>query len=114
MASYQLLLIVKPRAVANGLGYAIRKAVEFKFHDRDFFVVSEATLRAGDTATFKAGVAVGHRLDNRSDAPARYLVVGTRATRDTVTYTDAGRGKHLDGGQTRWTDLDGNPSDNPF
>lgn len=46
MASYQFLLIVKPRAVTNGLGYAIRKAVEFKFHERDFFVVSEATLRA--------------------------------------------------------------------
>jgi len=75
---------------------------------------SEATLRAGDTATFKAGVTVGHRLDNRSDAPARYLVVGTRATRDTVTYTDTGRAKHLDGDQTRWTDLDGNPSDDPF
>jgi uncharacterized cupin superfamily protein len=33
----------------------------------------------GDAATFKAGVAVGHRLENRSDQPATYLVVRTRS-----------------------------------
>jgi uncharacterized cupin superfamily protein len=48
----------------------------------------ETTLRAGDAACWPAGHPVGHRLDNRSDAPARYLVIGTRATRDTIHYTD--------------------------
>ncbi|PYB77261.1 cupin domain-containing protein [Rhizobium wuzhouense] len=42
----------------------------------------------GDAATFKAGVAVGHRLENRSDQPATYLVVGTRSPDDVVHYTD--------------------------
>ena len=49
---------------------------------------SETPLHAGEVATWPAGQAVGHRLDNRSDAPARYLVVGTRANRDTIHYTD--------------------------
>ncbi|HLP68873.1 MAG TPA: cupin domain-containing protein [Rhizobium sp.] len=45
-------------------------------------------MRPGDAATFKAGVAVGHRLENRSDAPASYLVVGTRSPDDVVHYAD--------------------------
>lgn len=45
-------------------------------------------MRAGDAATFKAGVAVGHRLENRSDEPATYLVVGTRSPDDVVQYAD--------------------------
>jgi uncharacterized cupin superfamily protein len=49
---------------------------------------TETQLVAGDVATWPAGRPVGHRLDNRSDAPARYLVIGTRADRDTIHYTD--------------------------
>ncbi len=45
-------------------------------------------MRPGDAATFKAGVAVGHRLENRSEEPATYLVVGTRSPDDVVHYTD--------------------------
>jgi uncharacterized cupin superfamily protein len=48
----------------------------------------ETPLHAGDAAAWPAGHPVGHRLDNRSDAAARYLVIGTRADRDTVHYTD--------------------------
>jgi uncharacterized cupin superfamily protein len=45
-------------------------------------------MRPGDAATFKAGVAVGHRLENRSNEPATYLVVGTRSPDDVVHYAD--------------------------
>lgn len=45
-------------------------------------------MRPGDAATFKAGAAVGHRLENHSDAPVTYLVVGTRSPDDVVHYTD--------------------------
>jgi uncharacterized cupin superfamily protein len=45
-------------------------------------------MQPGDAATFKAGVAVGHRLENRSDQPATYLVVGTRSPNDVVHYAD--------------------------
>jgi len=37
-----------------------------------------ATLRAGDCAGFKAGIADGHRLENRSVTLAVYLEVGSR------------------------------------
>ena len=50
----------------------------------------EQTLRAGDCAGFKAGVANGHHLVNRSDRDARLLEVGTRAAdgEDPVDYPD--------------------------
>ena len=48
-------------------------------------------MTAGDAAVFPAGVAVGHHLENVSDAPARLLVVGTRAATDIITYTEDGR-----------------------
>lgn len=44
-------------------------------------------MHAGDAATFKAGVAIGHCLENRSAADASYLVVGTRSPDDVVNYT---------------------------
>lgn len=48
----------------------------------------ETVLRAGDVATFKAGVAVGHMLVNRSDKGVVFLEVGTRARDEVSTYTD--------------------------
>lgn len=38
----------------------------------------ETTLRAGDCAGFKAGVANGHRIENRSGSEAVLIEVGTR------------------------------------
>jgi uncharacterized cupin superfamily protein len=40
---------------------------------------TETVLRPGDAATFRAGVPVGHFLENRSAEATRCLVVGTRA-----------------------------------
>jgi uncharacterized cupin superfamily protein len=48
----------------------------------------EVVLRSGDAAGFKAGVANGHCLVNRSDNDAVYLEVGTRAVRETAEYPD--------------------------
>ncbi|MGV8936098.1 MAG: cupin domain-containing protein [Allorhizobium sp.] len=48
---------------------------------------SATEIKPGDAATFKAGVAVGHCLENRSDHPVTYLVVGTRSPEDVVHYT---------------------------
>ncbi len=45
-------------------------------------------LVAGDCAAFKAGVANGHCLENRSDAEARFLVIGTRTATETAWYSD--------------------------
>jgi uncharacterized cupin superfamily protein len=52
----------------------------------DAHALTETLLRPGDAAVFKAGVALGHCLQNRSDAPASYLVVGTRTTTDRWHY----------------------------
>jgi uncharacterized cupin superfamily protein len=48
----------------------------------------ETVLRAGDAAAWKAGVPVGHCLENRSDQHATFLCVGTRAQRGVVHYSD--------------------------
>jgi uncharacterized cupin superfamily protein len=48
----------------------------------------EEVLRAGDCAGFKAGVKDGHCLQNRSQQPAEFLVVGTRCDEDHGEYPD--------------------------
>ncbi|MFQ6547793.1 cupin domain-containing protein [Aestuariibius sp. 2305UL40-4] len=70
-------------------------------------------LRAGDAATFKAGDPKAHCLENKSTAPARYLVIGTRKTEERITYPDRDRILHR-GERSRWTDLAGNAADDPF
>jgi uncharacterized cupin superfamily protein len=45
-------------------------------------------LRPGDAAGFKAGVADGHHLVNKSQRDAVYLEVGTRAKRERAHYPD--------------------------
>jgi uncharacterized cupin superfamily protein len=73
-------------------------------------------LTAGDAATFRAGVPVGHCLENRSNAPTRCLVVGTRAPLDRITYPDHDRVCHRDRSRPDdvWTDLAGAPASRPY
>jgi uncharacterized cupin superfamily protein len=49
---------------------------------------AETVLAAGDAAGFKAGVANGHCLVNRSTQDAVYLEIGTRSRRDEVDYPE--------------------------
>jgi uncharacterized cupin superfamily protein len=71
----------------------------------------ESVLQAGDVAGWAAGVPVGHCLENRSEADATYLVVGTRAARDVWHYVDHGiKGSHDRAAGTRtFTGPDGAP-----
>ena len=49
----------------------------------------EEVLRAGDCAGFKAGVADGHQLQNRGNADALILEIGSRRPQeDVVEYPD--------------------------
>ncbi len=48
----------------------------------------ETGMELGDMAGFKAGVANSHHLLNRSDAPASFIVVGTRSPDETAGYSD--------------------------
>ncbi len=70
---------------------------------------TETLLGSGDAACWPAGQPVGHRLDNRSEAPARYLVIGTRSARDVVHYTDHDLITHTDGPSRRYLHRDGTP-----
>jgi uncharacterized cupin superfamily protein len=52
---------------------------------------AETELRAGDIATFRAGVANGHHLQNRSGAVATFLAIGPDYPEvDVCTYPDIG------------------------
>src|ERR1700746_1895010 len=48
----------------------------------------ETLLRPGDVAGFKAGIANGHQLVNKSAREALYLEVGTRAPTERAHYPD--------------------------
>lgn len=63
----------------------------------------ETPMVSGDCAAWKAGVPVGHRFENRSDAPARFLVVGTKASEEIATYTQVDMKVHVAGGKARFT-----------
>jgi len=77
---------------------------------------SETVVLAGGAATFRAGVAVGHYLENRSSAPTRCLVVGTRAPVDHITYPDHDRVCLRDRAlpDDIWTDFAGRPAPSPY
>jgi uncharacterized cupin superfamily protein len=69
----------------------------------------ETVLRAGDAAGFKAGVANGHCLVNRSARDAVYLEIGTRAPRERAEYPDIDLVAHKDEGGYRYTHKSGEP-----
>jgi uncharacterized cupin superfamily protein len=73
-------------------------------------------LHLGDSATFKAGVPVGHYLENTSNSDATYLVIGTRADNDVITYPDHNCVLHFDRttGERRYVTLDGKPTVSPY
>ena len=68
----------------------------------------ETVLVAGDCAGFKAGVANGHRIENRSDREAVLLEVGSRRpTEDACDYPDIDM--ILPKGADRYFHRDGTP-----
>jgi uncharacterized cupin superfamily protein len=73
----------------------------------------ETILRAGDSAAWKAGVRVGHCLENRSSQVAQLLVVGTRAVQGTVHYADHGVVMRHDESGRSFYRTDGSPIPDP-
>jgi len=72
----------------------------------------ETLLKPGDAAAFKAGVANGHCLINRSARDAVFLEVGTRSKRDRVDYPDIDMRNVKDDGGTRFLHKSGEPYQN--
>lgn len=67
----------------------------------------ETEMLPGDCAAWKAGVANGHHFVNRSDRPARFLVVGAKAEDDICTYSDVDMKIHVSGAGNKFTYHDG-------
>ncbi|MCL6284064.1 cupin domain-containing protein [Ruegeria sp. 2012CJ41-6] len=66
-------------------------------------------MQPGDCATFPAGDANGHHLVNKSDAPAAFLVVGTRTPTETGYYSDIDMMVKQDMNGFAFTRKDGSP-----
>lgn len=69
----------------------------------------EVVLRPGDAAGFKAGVANGHCLVNRSDHDAVYLEIGTRAVSERAEYPDIDMRMERDEKGARYLHKSGEP-----
>ena len=69
----------------------------------------ETVMRPGDAAGFKAGVANGHHLVNRSSRDAVYLEVGSRAKRERAHYSDVDLAVVKDETGVRYSRKDGTP-----
>jgi uncharacterized cupin superfamily protein len=73
----------------------------------------EYLMRPGACAAFAAGDRNGHQFLNRTAAPARFLVVGSRAAHEVVTYSDVDMVVEVQGGEARFTYRDGAPWKGP-
>jgi uncharacterized cupin superfamily protein len=69
----------------------------------------ETVLRPGDAAAWKAGVADGHCLVNRSDRNAVFIEVGTRAATERAHYSDIDMMVVRDEKGARYTKKNGEP-----
>ena len=68
----------------------------------------EERLSAGDAAAFKAGIANGHHIVNRSTDDALILEVGTRATKERAHYPDVDLVYEKSDGVIQFTNKAGN------
>lgn len=73
----------------------------------------ETPMRVGDCAAWRAGVPNGHRFVNRSAAPARFLVVGSKAPDEVATYSDVDMVMSLRDGRQHLTHHDGSEWSGP-
>ncbi len=67
----------------------------------------ETVMRPGDCAGFPAGSTNGHHFLNRTDRVAKFLVIGSKAPREVVTYSDVDLRLEIEGGTSRFTYKDG-------
>jgi uncharacterized cupin superfamily protein len=69
----------------------------------------ETELKPGDAVGWKAGVANGHCLINRSNRDAVFLEIGARAPRETVDYPDIDMRFEREGAKGRYLHRSGEP-----
>lgn len=71
----------------------------------------ETVMRPGDCAAFPAGTGNGHHFVNRTEAPAVFLVVGSKAAREVAHYSNVDLVLAIEGGVATMTHRDGSPLD---
>lgn len=69
----------------------------------------EVPMCSGDCAAFPAGDTNGHCFVNRSGKEARFLVIGSKAPREHVTYSDVDLMVTVQNGTNTFTHKDGTP-----
>jgi uncharacterized cupin superfamily protein len=69
----------------------------------------ETVLKPGDAAAWKAGVANGHCLVNKSDRDAVFIEVGTKSAAERAFYSDIDMMVTRDGKGARYTKKSGEP-----
>ncbi len=69
----------------------------------------EYEMQTGDCAAWPAGTPNGHHLVNKTDAPATFLVVGTRTPTETCFYSDIDMMVKDDADGDTFTRKDGSP-----
>lgn len=110
------LVILQPGALSS-----LR---HWHLHEDEFVMVTEGIctlvqdageteMGAGDCVAFPAGVADGHHFINRTNAVAKFLVVGTKAKTEVATYSDFDFRIEVGGGVNRFTYRDGSEWQGP-
>ena len=69
----------------------------------------ETVMTPGDCAAFPANSGDGHHFINRSDAPAVFLVIGTKSAREVATYSDVDLVVTMEAGRATFTHKNGSP-----
>jgi uncharacterized cupin superfamily protein len=69
----------------------------------------EMVMRPGDCAAFPAGDPNGHHFINRTQAEARFLVIGSRMNPEKATYSDVDLEVELKDGKASFTHKNGTP-----
>jgi uncharacterized cupin superfamily protein len=67
----------------------------------------ETIMGPGDCAAFPAGHPDGHTFLNRTTAPARFLVIGSKAPREVAHYPDQGLRVVMEDGRATFLHADG-------
>ncbi len=73
----------------------------------------ETVMQPGDCAAFPAGDPDGHCFVNNTDADVQFLVIGSKARDEVVTYSDVDLRLERAGGEATFTRKDASPLDIP-
>ncbi|MDS9465995.1 cupin domain-containing protein [Paracoccus sp. MBLB3053] len=104
------LVTLEPGAVASLRHWHLKEDEFAMVLEGDLILIEdegETPMHPGEFAAWKAGDANAHRFVNRSTAPARFLVVGSKMPGEVVTYGDVDMILHQEGGTPRFTYHDG-------